>query len=378
MSDQKFDPSFDPSTDAQHWDDLPTISLENWLHGTAAERYEVAQALYAGATGSGFFYLVDHGISQSLIDAVYAASKQFHAQPEAYKDHYNINNSLIHRGWVSSAETLGSETAGKTLNNYHESFDLSYEVSADDSRASAGFGLVGPNVWPDLDGFQATVSTYYAAIYGLGRELMAAFEMSLNLQPGAFLDHVTVPPSQLRLLKYFENEAPADDLNVGIAAHSDFECFTILNTSGPGLQLLSYDDHWVEAPPVAGAFVVNIGDCLEAWTGGLFKATQHRVINLGQERYALPLFFAVDFDTEVKPLPQFSTAESRERYPPFNAGEHLWGRTISTFPYLKTQYESGELVVSFDVTEENPFKRVSLEEQKPLVDVAADNAESRR
>jgi isopenicillin N synthase-like dioxygenase len=164
------------------------------------------------------------------------------------------------------------------------------------------------------------------------------------------------------LLKYFENDEPIDELNVGIAAHSDYECFTILNTSGPGLQLMSYEDHWVEAPPVAGAFVVNLGDCLEAWTGGLFKATQHRVINLGKERYSLPLFFSVDFETEIKPLPEFSSQHSRARYPAFIAGEHLWGRTINTFPYLKRHYESGELVVNFEIPDENPFKRLSLEE----------------
>jgi isopenicillin N synthase-like dioxygenase len=284
---------------------------------------------------------------------------------------------LLHRGWVSRAETVGNEADGKTLNNYHETFDISFEVAVDDPRASQGYGLVGPNVWPDLEGFQATVATYYEAIYGLGRELLAGFELSLDLKPGTFLDHVTIPPSQLRLLKYFENDEPSDERNMGIAAHSDFECFTILNTSGPGLQLMSYEDHWVEAPPVEGAFVVNIGDCLEAWTGGLFKATQHRVINLGKERYSLPLFFSVDFDTEIKPLAEFSTRKSRERYPAFTAGEHLWGRTINTFPYLKRQYESGELVVDFDVTEENPFKRLSLEEQKMQSKIADIEPEQR-
>jgi isopenicillin N synthase-like dioxygenase len=368
---------FDPSKDAQQWDELPTISLKHWFHGTEAEKRDVAKALYAGATGSGFFYLVDHGMDQALIDAVYAQSKHFHEQPEAYKNQYNINKSLLHRGWVSRAETVGNEADGKTLNNYHETFDISFEVAVDDPRASQGYGLVGPNVWPDLEGFQATVATYYEAIYGLGRELLAGFELSLDLKPGTFLDHVTIPPSQLRLLKYFENDEPSDERNMGIAAHSDFECFTILNTSGPGLQLMSYEDHWVEAPPVEGAFVVNIGDCLEAWTGGLFKATQHRVINLGKERYSLPLFFSVDFDTEIKPLAEFSTRKSRERYPAFTAGEHLWGRTINTFPYLKRQYESGELVVDFDVTEENPFKRLSLEEQKMQSKIADIEPEQR-
>ena len=127
---------------------------------------------------------------------------------------------------------------------------------------------------------------------------------------------------------------------------------------------MSYQDHWVEAPPVEGAFVVNIGDCLEAWTGGLFKATQHRVVNLGKERYSLPLFFSVDFETKIQPLPEFSTEESRDRYPAFKSGEHLWGHTINIFSYLKRQYESGAFVVDFEIPDQNPFKRLSLEEQK--------------
>jgi isopenicillin N synthase-like dioxygenase len=352
-----------PFKDAQRWNDLPIISLEKWFSGTPAEKREVAQALYKGATGCGFFYVVDHGIDQTLIAAVYSQSQRFHVQSEPWKDKYNINKSLIHRGWVSSEETLSYEKDGKIHNNYHESFDISYEVPASDPRVSEGYGMIGPNVWPDLGGFQETVSTYYDAIYRLGRAMLAAFELSLELTPDTFLKYVTLPTSQLRLLKYYENEAPSDELNVGISAHSDFECFTILHTSTPGLQVMSSEDHWVEAPPVEGAFLVNVGDCLESWTGGLFKATQHRVINLGKERYSLPLFFATDFDVEIKPLPQFSTDLSREKYPPFIAGEHLWGRTIDTFPYLKRKYDSGELIVDFDIPDENPFKRVSLEER---------------
>ena len=73
----------------------------------------MAKALYAAATSSGFFYLIDHGIDQALIDGVYEQSKHFHDQSIAYKDQYNINKSLIHRGWVSRAETVGFETDGK-------------------------------------------------------------------------------------------------------------------------------------------------------------------------------------------------------------------------------------------------------------------------
>jgi isopenicillin N synthase-like dioxygenase len=353
---------FDPHNDAQHWDVLPVISLAGWFSDDPAQSREVVENLLQGATGSGFFYITDHGISQSLIDTVYQASKAFHDQPQSWKEAYSITRSLHHRGYVSIADNGTYEKDGKTFHNHHESFDLSFDMAADDPRAHKGFGMVGPNIWPELDGFKEAVSAYYDAVYQLGRQLTAAFELGLGLQSGALLQHFTAPTSQLRLMKYPENDAPMDTNNHGIGAHSDFECFTMLHTRGPGLQVLSADDHWVEAPPLEDGFIVNIGDCLEAWTGGLFKSTQHRVVNLGDLRYSLPFFFATDFDIDVEPLPAFSTPETRHKYPVFKAGEHLWARTIDAFPYLNRKYKSGELAVDFIVADENPFKRLSVEE----------------
>jgi isopenicillin N synthase-like dioxygenase len=253
---------------------------------------------------------------------------------------------------------------------FYESFDLSFEVAADDHRTHQGYGLVGPNIWPELSDFQSKVTGYYDAVYALGRELLSIFECGLGMAQGTLLTHVTVPPSQLRLLKYFENDAPADRLHHGIDAHSDFECLTILHATHPGLQLLSADDHWVETPPVEGCFTILMGDCLEAWTGGDLKATQHRVVNRGVERFSLPFFFSADYDCEVKPQSPFDTAEAKAAYPTFKAGEHLWSRTITNFPYLRKLVDQGKLAVDFEVTEESPFKRLSVEERALLENTA--------
>lgn len=354
--------NFNPAVDAHAWDQLPTIDFTNWFLGGELEKASIAKKLHEAATSSGFFYLTGHGIPEHVISDAYAASDNFHNQTTRYKSAYDICQSKVHRGWASTDQTSGFVQDGVVVKNYYEAFDLSFEVDATDPRASVGYGLIGPNQWPDLEGFRDRISTYYEAVYDLGRELMNAFEQSLELAPDALLSHVNIPTSQLRLLKYFENNHPSDEFNAGISAHSDYECFTILHTSGPGLQLLSYDGHWIEAPPQPGSFIVNIGDCLEAFTGGLFRATQHRVINLGRERHSLPFFFAVDYETVIEPLAEFQNPESRKRYPPFLAGDHLWARTIQTFPYLKTLYDVGELTVGFDVAEENPFRRISVEE----------------
>ena len=353
---------FNPATDAESWDLLPVVDFTPWFLGSDTDRLEIAAQLRGAATKSGFFYLAGHGIAEDVIKGAYNASAAFHGQSEAYKAKYDISNSKVHRGWASTEQTSSFSQDGKVVNNFYEAFDLSFEVEASDPRASQGYGLVGPNQWPDLMGFQDQVTSYYESVYDLGRELMGAFELSLGITPGSLLKHVNIPTSQLRLLKYFENDAPSDEFNAGISAHSDYECFTMLHTSGPGLQLLSYDGHWVEAPPLEGTFVVNIGDCLEALTGGLYRATQHRVVNLGKERFSMPFFFSVDFETKIEPLPEFSQDEALRKYPPFTAGEHLWARTIQTFPYLKHRYDAGELPVTFEVAEDNPFQRLSVEE----------------
>ena len=354
---------FNPHVDAHSWEKLPRLSMTDWFTGQPEDRQRFADALCRAAAQYGFLYIADHGIDPHCIEEVYSASRSFHAQTPAFKSRYHIADSRHHRGYVDQSQTV-FEKNGKRYLNFHESFDLSFEMAPDDPRNHEGFGLVGPNVWPDLPGFRTPVQRYYDAVYTLGRELLAAFELGLGLTSGSLLDCVTHPPSQLRLMRYFENAAPAGEQHQGIGAHSDYECFTLLNTAGPGLQLMSADDRWVDAPPQPGTFVLNTGDCLEAWSGGRLKSTQHRVVNLGRERYSLPFFFAADYNTLIEPLAQYATAEARLRYPPYRAGEHLWARTIHGFAYLREKWQSGTLQVPFEIAEENPFKRYSVEERR--------------
>jgi isopenicillin N synthase-like dioxygenase len=118
----------------------------------------------------------------------------------------------------------------------------------------------------------------------------------------------------------------------------------------------------VQAPPLEGTFIVNIGDLIEGWTNGRFKATQHRVVNTGKERYSLPMFFAVDYHTVVEPLPQFVTAERPAAYGRIIAGEHLAGFTIQDTKHLRKRVLSGELKINFPIFSENPFKREATNE----------------
>ena len=330
---------------------LPDIDLGGLYSG---DQVTVAKALGQAARTSGFFYITNHGIPQDLIDALFAASRQFHEMPRSFKMKYWCGFSTNHRGYVPFEEN-GSSFPQKI--NFHEAWDMSYEAPADHPDAVAGWRMTGPNVWPDLPGWKDTVSAYYDAVFGLGLKMLDALALELGVDPADLRQHITCPTSQLRMMRYLENEAPATDDMVGIGAHSDFECFTILLQGGPGLQVMNAEDIWVEAPPIPGTFIVNIGDIFEAWSGGQFKSTQHRVVNTGKARYSFPLFFGLDYHAEIRPLEKFRTPEVEAKYPPMKAGQHLMQMTVNGFRYLRDGVDKGAISLDYEIPEENPFKR---------------------
>ncbi len=333
---------------------LPVIDLSGLFTGQEADRAEVARQLGEAARTSGFFYITGHGIPQEQIEAIFAASRAFHALPRSVKMRNWCGFSTHHRGYVPFEEN--GANFPETI-NFNETWDMSYEAPADHPDYLAGWRMTGPNVWPDLPGWKDTVSGYYDAVFGLGLRLLDALALELGVETEELTRHITYPISQLRMLRYVPNAMPANANVVGIDAHSDFECFTILLQGGPGLQVMNADDVWIEAPPIPGCFIVNIGDIFETWSGGQFKSTQHRVTNIGRERYSFPLFFGLDYHAVVEPLEKFRTPETVKKYPPMKAGDHLMAMSINAFRYMAEAQAAGLLTPDYEVPDENPFKR---------------------
>lgn len=298
---------------------LPVIDLSALSGSDSTATAVVSRQLADAARNSGFFYIKGHGVSEALVNRIFEASKLFHSQSRSYKMKYWSGFTTNHRGYVPFEEN-GADFP-KTI-NFYEAFDLSYEAPADHPDYLAQWRMTGPNIWPDLPGWKETVTEYYDAVFALGMLMIRTLARELSVEPEMLTKHITCPTSQLRMLRYVENDLPSSDAVVGIDAHSDFECFTILLQGAPGLQVMNADDYWIEAPPLPGCFIVNIGDIFETWSGGQFKSTQHRVVNTGKERYSFPLFFGLDYHALVEPLPQFRTPEVLKKYPPIKAGEH--------------------------------------------------------
>ncbi len=335
---------------------IPVIDLGALRAGENAGRRALCDEIGEACRTIGFFYVTNHDVPEELIAATYACAARFHGLPDAEKRRYHIAKSRNHRGYVPPGEEdYGAEPGvGRK-----ESFDLAADLPADDPDFVAGYRFLGPNVWPDLPGFRETVGGYYDAVMTLGRRLLGALALALGLPEDTFAPMFRKPTSNLRLLHYPapESGATADSLRLGIGSHTDSECFTILHQTKPGLQVMTVDDRWIDVTPKPGSFVVNVGDTLETWTNGLFKSGPHRVVQIDEERYSLPLFFAADFDAWVEPLPAFVTPDNPLRYPGFRSGAHILSEYAKGFRYLRDLHRRGVIALATQPEDESRYMR---------------------
>ncbi len=314
---------------------IPVIDFGPFIDGTPAQRRQAADALRHACIHVGFFYAVNHGVPDHVVAATYDAAHRFFDLPLAEKMKLHIGLSTNHRGYVPLLEENTDPSARGDL---HEAFDLALEVPAGDPDVLAGKSLYGPNVWPaDLPGFAEALQTYYGEVYQFGRRIFRCFALALGLDEMFFEPWIGKPLGQLRVLHYPSQEGEIDERQIGIGAHSDYECFTILSTDDiPALQLLNTAGHWIAAPPVPGAFTVNVGDMMARWSNDLFRSTVHRAINRsGRERYSIPFFFGPDFDTPVEVFPTCVSPDHPAKYPPTTAGRYVLSRFDETFSYRK-------------------------------------------
>jgi isopenicillin N synthase-like dioxygenase len=317
-------------------EEIPVIDFGPFLTGDLAARRAVAAQIGQACRDIGFFYLKNHGISEDLVARTFAEAKRFFDQPMDRKLEIDIEKSPCHRGYFKvGGENLdpAKQTAGGDLK---EGVKIGRDLAADHPLVTAGTPLHGPNLWPrDLPGWQGAMQSYFDALVGLGKQIMHAFALSLDLEECYFDRLLTDPMATLGPLHYPPQRGSITEQQIGAGAHTDFGCLTILaQDMNGGLQVKNAAGTWIDATPIPGTFVINIGDMMARWTNNLFASTQHRVINTsGAERYSIPFFFDPNFHAEVAALETCVDARHPPVFPPTTGGRHLLDMIDATFDY---------------------------------------------
>jgi len=317
-------------------EEIPLIDFGPFLTGDLAARRAVAGKIGAACRNIGFFYLANHGIAEALVRRTFAESERFFNQPMEEKLAIDIEKSPCHRGYFKVGGENLDPALQKEAGDFKEGIKIGRDLPADHPLVKAGLPLHGPNLWPkNLPGWQAAMQSYFDAMTGLGKQIMHAFALSLDIDECYFDRMLTDPMTTLGPLHYPPQQGRISEKQLGAGAHTDFGCLTILAQDAKGgLQVRNAAGKWIDATPVPGTFVINIGDMMARWTNDIFASTQHRVINAsGAERYSLPFFFDPSYSAEVVALPTCVGPERPARFPPTTSGQHLLDMINATFDY---------------------------------------------
>jgi isopenicillin N synthase-like dioxygenase len=105
---------------------------------------------------------------------------------------------------------------------------------------------------------------YAKQVKNLGNNLFELLSEALGIKP-SYLPDIDCNQGQIILCHYYP-PCPLPELAIGTSRHSDSGFLTLLlQDEIGGLQIL-HEDRWVDVTPTPGAFIVNIGDLLQACT----------------------------------------------------------------------------------------------------------------
>ncbi len=259
-------------------------------------------------------------------------------------------NPNVYRGWFPMQP--GNLTS-------KEGIDIGGDLVHGSAVTVAGDPLREPSPLPDeneLPGWREAVAAYYSAMERVAQVLMRSLARGLGLRPDYFDDSFGRGLSTLRLIRYPARDAAelasVKDPAVWVeydgtrrylvgAPHTDSGFVTLLAQDGvAGLQARSRDGQWADVPPLEGTLVVNFGQVLERWSAGRIRATEHRVLGSGRERFSIPFFYEARADATIAPLP----IDRPDLFTPFAYGDFLWTRMTSFVEFHGMERERGNYV----------------------------------
>jgi isopenicillin N synthase-like dioxygenase len=318
---------------------VPVVDVGPLLGGGSGGR-AAADAIGHACRTAGFFYVTGHGIPAARITEMEELFRRFFALPAAAK--MDLRMERAGRAWRGYFPVFGELTSGQP--DVKEGLYFGAEHGDDHPRVRAGVPLHGKNLFPDIPFFRDAVLSWMADMTRLGRVILRGIALSLGLPEDYFDERYLRDPTVLFRAFHYPPPPAGEAPGWGVGEHTDYGWLTILWQDGAGGLQVKSRSRWIEAAPVPGSFVCNIGDMLDRMTGGLYRSTPHRVRNeSGRDRLSLPFFFDPDWDAEIAPIDTrgASVDDAAERWDQASVhgfrgtyGQYLLGKVSKVFPEL--------------------------------------------
>jgi isopenicillin N synthase-like dioxygenase len=311
-------------------EDIPVVDLAGSFSADRAAQRAIAWEIHRACRETGFFYIRNHSVPDDLVAGQFAWARRLFDLPLSDKLALHMKHSPTRAGYepiggqVLDSQEDGSEPGPADLK---ESFYIGVETTDGLllDREHIGFGH---NQWPaSLPGFREQMLAYQAAMRTVADHLLGVIALSLDLPEAYFASLFDEPARTVRLIKYPPQPSDARTNQLGAGAHTDWGGITVLAQDDiGGLEVQNVAGDWIEAPPIPGTFVVNLGDLMARWTNDLYRSNLHRVKNndrQGRDRYSVPFFYSPRRLARIECLPTCNSAEHPPKYAPVTTAEHM-------------------------------------------------------
>jgi len=273
---------------------LPRIDIQSLFQSdwSTEEAEETISQIQKAAADVGFFSIVNHGVSEELIQGIQNVANRFFDEPRSTKmkfalQEYNSESQTRYRGFwpreVFGKECLAfgnpSWKTSKTNLPCYETMNI------DLLRSNFGQEWV------------KTLQQYWNSMLRLGKMLVHAITNSTTIpfDPDTSISTIRFNHYPKRGMEEEPQHFGRDGLPLSLEEHVDNSLITILNQDNVGgLQLLGIDNVWHSIPCEPGTLVINTGYSLSVITDGRYNATNHRVKWIRSKRITIPFFVEPD------------------------------------------------------------------------------------
>ena len=299
---------------------IPNLNFAKWSQGTENEKAEFVKELGAAYTDIGFITIRNHGFGEEVQGELYHKASEFFGLDKSIKAAYEIDGLAGQRGYTSFGKEHAKGNEAADLKEFWQvgQPNPAYEGPEYHNNVSVA----------ELPEFAPSFKLAYQQLEGIGRELLKAIAVYLELDINYFESWVQGGNSILRAIHYPPITIdPGNSVRAG--QHEDINLITLLmGASAEGLQVLNKNNEWIGITAIPGSLVVNVGDMLQRLTNGVMKSTTHRVVNpprekWGTSRYSIPFFLHPVGKMPLNALSNCITNERPKAFDDITAGSYL-------------------------------------------------------
>ncbi|KAK6936607.1 Isopenicillin N synthase-like, Fe(2+) 2OG dioxygenase domain [Dillenia turbinata] len=297
-------------SEVEDCEDVPVIDLGR------DEREHIVQQIGYACKNYGFFQVTNHGVNTKAVEEMLGIANEFFSLPVEEKlKLYSDDPSRTMR--LSTSFNVNKET----VHNWRDYLRLHCHP----------LEKYVPE-WPsNPTSFKDIVSNYCKEVRKLGFRLQELIAESLGLQK----DHITTALGDQgqHMAVNFYPPCPEPELTYGLPGHTDPNALTILlqDLQVAGLQVLK-NGKWLAVKPRPNAFVINIGDQLQALSNGLYKSVWHRaVVNTDKARISVASFLCPSDDAMISAPKELCANGAPAVYRDYTYAEYykkFWSRNL--------------------------------------------------